>query len=118
MEDAAQLHKGDPVDITIDGYMITKTGTIQSISKDPKSDGKGGKVVDIAIDVLNDNSMDAGTTVLGSVTIGGRAVDSQAKAALEYVKVTTVLAGTTGTVSTLPLKQVIWFVKEIQSQRL
>lgn len=104
VEDAAQLHKGDPVDITIDGYMITKTGTIQSISKDPKSDGKGGKVVDIAIDVLNDNSMDAGTTVLGSVTIGGRAVDSQAKAALEYVKVTTVLAGTTGTVSTMPLK--------------
>lgn len=104
VEDAAQLHKGDPVDITIDGYMITKTGTIQSISKDPKSDGKGGKVVDIDIDVPNDNSMDAGTNVLGSVTIGGRAVDSQAKAALQYLKVTTVLAGTTGTVSTMPLK--------------
>ncbi|MZQ87401.1 efflux RND transporter periplasmic adaptor subunit [Paenibacillus sp. 5J-6] len=104
VEDAAQLHKGDPVDITIDGYMITKTGTIQSISKDPRSDGKGGKVVDIDIAVPNDNSMDAGTNVLGSVTIGGRAVDSQAKAALQYLKVTTVLAGTTGTVSTMPLK--------------
>ncbi|MBP1961844.1 efflux RND transporter periplasmic adaptor subunit [Paenibacillus aceris] len=104
VEDAAQLHKGDPVDITIDGYMITKTGTIQSISKDPKSDGKGGKVVDIDIAIANDNSMDAGTNVLGSVTIGGRSVDSQAKAALQYVKVTTVLAGTTGTVSTMPLK--------------
>lgn len=104
VEDAAQLHKGDPVDITIDGYMITKTGTIQTISKDPRSDGKGGKVVDIDIDVPNDNSMDAGTNVLGSVTIGGRAVDSQSKAALQYLKVTTVLAGTTGTVSTMPLK--------------
>lgn len=104
VEDAAQLHKGDPVDITIDGYMITKTGTIQSISKDPRSDGKGGKVVDIDIAVPNDNSMDAGTNVLGSVTIGGRAVDSQAKAALQYLKVTTVLAGTIGTVSTMPLK--------------
>ncbi|MGQ7888234.1 efflux RND transporter periplasmic adaptor subunit [Paenibacillus sp. WC2504] len=104
VEDAAQLHNGDPVDITIDGYMITKTGKIQSISKDPKSDGKGGKVVDIDVAVPNDNSMDAGTSVLGSVTIGGRSVDSQAKAALQYVKVTTVLAGTTGNVATMPLK--------------
>ncbi|BFT71575.1 efflux RND transporter periplasmic adaptor subunit [Paenibacillus sp. P36] len=104
VEDAAQLHNGDPVDITIDGYMITKTGKIQSISKDPKSDGKGGKVVDIDVAIPNDNSMDAGTSVLGSVTIGGRAVDSQAKAALQYVKVTTVLAGTTGNVATMPLK--------------
>ncbi|MBA2939991.1 efflux RND transporter periplasmic adaptor subunit [Paenibacillus sp. CGMCC 1.16610] len=104
VEDAAQLHNGDPVDLTIDGYMITKTGKIQSISKDPKSDGKGGKVVDIDVAIPNDNSMDAGTSVLGSVTIGGRAVDSQAKAALQYVKVTTVLAGTTGNVATMPLK--------------
>ncbi|MCY9657319.1 efflux RND transporter periplasmic adaptor subunit [Paenibacillus chondroitinus] len=104
VEDAAQLHNGDPVDLTIDGYMITKTGKIQSISKDPKSDGKGGKVVDIDVAIPNDNSMDAGTSVLGSVTIGGRAVDSQAKAALQYVKITTVLAGTTGNVATMPLK--------------
>lgn len=104
VEDAAQLQKGAPVDITIDGFMITKSGTIQSISKDPKSDGKGGKVVDIEVAVPNDNSMDAGTNVLGTVTIGGRSVDSQAKAALQYVKITTVLAGTTGTVSTLPFK--------------
>ncbi|UKS28956.1 efflux RND transporter periplasmic adaptor subunit [Paenibacillus sp. HWE-109] len=104
VEDAAQLHKGDAVDITLDGFMITKTGTIQTISKDPKSDGKGGKLIDIDITVPNDNSMDAGTNVLGSVTIGGRAVDSQAKGALQYQKVTTILAGTTGNVSTLPFK--------------
>ncbi|GFZ90340.1 hypothetical protein GCM10008018_40750 [Paenibacillus marchantiophytorum] len=104
VEDAAQLHKGDAVDITLDGFMITKTGTIQTISKDPKSDGKGGKWIDIDITVPNDNSMDAGTNVLGSVTIGGRAVDSQAKGALQYQKVTTILAGTTGNVSTLPFK--------------
>ena len=29
VEDASQLHKGDPVDFTIDGFMMTKTGTIQ-----------------------------------------------------------------------------------------
>ena len=104
VEDASQLHKGDPVDITLDGFMITKTGSIQSISKDPKSDGKGGKLIDIDISVPNDNSMDAGTNVMGSVIIGGRSVDSQGKGALQYLKVTTILAGTTGNVSTLPSK--------------
>ncbi|MEC0228329.1 efflux RND transporter periplasmic adaptor subunit [Paenibacillus alba] len=104
VEDAAQLHKGDAVDITLDGFMITKTGSIETISKDPKSDGKGGKLIDIDVTVPNDNSMDAGTNVLGSVTIGGRSVDSQGKSALQYLKVTTILAGTTGNVSTLPFK--------------
>ncbi|KQX67934.1 efflux RND transporter periplasmic adaptor subunit [Paenibacillus sp. Root444D2] len=104
VEDASQLHKGDPVDITLDGFMITKTGTIQTISKDPKSDGKGGKLIDVEVAVPNDNSMDAGTNVSGSVTIGGRTVDSQGKSALQYLKVTTIMAGTTGSVSALPFK--------------
>ncbi|MDR6549618.1 efflux RND transporter periplasmic adaptor subunit [Paenibacillus qinlingensis] len=104
VEDAAQLHKGDTIDITVDGFMITKTGTIAAISKDPKSDGKGGKLVDIDIQIKNDNSMDAGLNAMGSATIGGRAVDSQGKAALQYVQVATVLAGTTGSISTLPFK--------------
>lgn len=104
VEDASQLHKGDTVDITLDGFMITKTGTIQTISKDPKSDGKGGKLFDIDIQIPNDNSMDAGMNVMGSATIGGRTVDSQGKATLQYSQVATVLAGTTGNVSTLPFK--------------
>ena len=41
---------------------------------------------------------------MGSVIIGGRSVDSQGKGALQYLKVTTILAGTTGNVSTLPFK--------------
>lgn len=104
VEDAGQLHKGDTIDITVDGFMITKTGTITAISKDPKSDGKGGKLVDIDIQIKNDNSMDAGLNAMGSATIGGRTVDSQGKATLQYVQVATVLAGTTGSISTLPFK--------------
>lgn len=104
VEDASQLHKGDAIDVTLDGFMITKTGTIQAISKDPKSDGKGGKLFDIDIQIPNDNSMDAGMNVMGSATIGGRTVDSQGKAALQYVQVATILSGTTGNVSTLPFK--------------
>lgn len=104
VEDASQLHKGDAIDVTLDGFLITKTGTIQAISKDPKSDGKGGKLFDIDIQIPNDNSMDAGMNVMGSATIGGRTVDSQGKAALQYVQVATILSGTTGNVSTLPFK--------------
>ncbi|WNR42312.1 efflux RND transporter periplasmic adaptor subunit [Paenibacillus roseipurpureus] len=104
LEDASQLHKGDLVDLTVDGFMITKTGTITAISKDPKSDGKGGKLVDIDIQVTNDNSMDAGQNVMASAAIGGRTADSQGKAALQYSQVATVLAGTTGSISTLPFK--------------
>jgi HlyD family secretion protein len=104
VEDASQLHKGDTIDITVDGFMITKTGTITAISKDPKSDGKGGKLFDIEIKIPNDNSMDAGMNVMGSATIGGKTADSQGKATLQYIQVATVLAGTTGNVSTMPFK--------------
>ncbi|MGG1550620.1 efflux RND transporter periplasmic adaptor subunit [Paenibacillus ferrarius] len=104
VETASQLHKGDPVDLTVDGFLITKTGTIQAIASTPKTDGKGGKVVDVDITVKNDNSLDAGQNVQGSVVIGGQSVDSTAKAALQYAKVSTVLAGTTGNISTLPFK--------------
>ncbi|OCT14206.1 efflux transporter periplasmic adaptor subunit [Paenibacillus pectinilyticus] len=104
VEDASQLHKGDAIDITLDGFMITKTGTIVAIAKDPKSDGKGGKLFDIDIQIPNDNSMDAGMNVMGSATIGGRTVDSQGKATLQYMQIATILAGTTGNVSDLPFK--------------
>ncbi|MBD0380459.1 efflux RND transporter periplasmic adaptor subunit [Paenibacillus sedimenti] len=103
-EDASQLHKGDPVDLTLDGFMITKTGKIQSISKDPRTDGKGGKLLDVEVTLANDSSMDAGTNAQGTVTIGGRSVDSQSKGALQYQKVTTILAGAAGNISTLPFK--------------
>ena len=38
------------------------------------------------------------------LTIGGRTAESQGKATLQYSQVATVLAGTTGNVSTLPFK--------------
>ncbi|UJF36036.1 efflux RND transporter periplasmic adaptor subunit [Paenibacillus hexagrammi] len=104
MEDAVQLHKGDSVELTIDGFMITKAGSIQSIGKDPKSDGKGGKLVDIEVVIPNDGSMDAGANALGTVTIGGRSVDSQSKAVLQYSKIANVLAGAPGNIALLPFK--------------
>ncbi|MCD1257330.1 efflux RND transporter periplasmic adaptor subunit [Paenibacillus athensensis] len=104
LEDAVQLHKGDPVDLTMDGFMLTKTGTIQSIGNDPKSDGKGGKLLDVEVAIDNDGSMDAGMNALGTVTIGERSVDSEGKAQLAYSQTASVLANTSGSIVKLPYK--------------
>jgi len=104
LEDAVQLQKGEPVDLTMDGFMLTKTGTIQSIGKDPKSDGQGGKLLDVEIAIDNDGSMDAGMNALGTVMIGERSVDSEGKAQLAYSETATVLANTSGSIVKLPYK--------------
>ncbi|WP_240762631.1 efflux RND transporter periplasmic adaptor subunit [Paenibacillus thalictri] len=98
-EDAAQLKAGDQVQLTIDGFMLTKSGTIDSLAAGTKSDTKGNRLVDVKVRVENDGSLDAGLNVKGSVTIGGQAVDAKALAALQYKTTKTVLAGVNGTIS-------------------
>ncbi|MBP1995500.1 efflux RND transporter periplasmic adaptor subunit [Paenibacillus eucommiae] len=102
LEDAVQLHVGDVIDLTIDNFMLTKSGTIQSIGKEPRADGKGGKMIDIEISIANDNSLYAGLVAKGTAVIGEREVDSQETGVLQYSQVATVLANVSGYVKTLP----------------
>jgi HlyD family secretion protein len=103
-EDAMQLKKGDPIDLTIDGFMLTKVGTVTSIGQSPRGDGKGGKLLDIEISIVNDNTLDAGLNAKGTASIGGNSVDSAATAALEYSQVVNIVAGVAGNVSKLSFK--------------
>jgi HlyD family secretion protein len=104
LEDAVQLHKGDSVDLTIDGFMLTKVGTVTLIGSNPRGDGKGGKLVDIELSIDNDNTLDAGLSAKGTASIGGNSVDSVANGTLEYNEVVYVLGNVSGNVSKLPFK--------------
>ncbi|MFD0677925.1 MULTISPECIES: HlyD family efflux transporter periplasmic adaptor subunit [unclassified Paenibacillus] len=104
-EEAAQIHNGDSVQLTIDGYMLTKSGVVNSVSQSVKSDAKGNRLIDVAIRVDNDGSMDAGQTVKGSITVEGLKIESKGSAALQYKTSVTVLAGVTGTVDQLVIKE-------------
>ncbi|MDF2960360.1 MAG: macA [Paenibacillus sp.] len=104
LEDAAQLSKGDPVDLTVDGFNLTKTAVVDSIGKLTKSDASGAKLLEVEITVNNDGTLTAGMKVKGTVKIGSRNVNSTDKGTLDYVNVETVLANTTGTVKELKWK--------------
>jgi HlyD family secretion protein len=104
LEDAVQLNVGDSVDLTIDGYMLTKTGTVQKISKTPKADISGNKILNVDVEVENDRTLDAGIKVMGGVSIQGTTLHSQEQAILQYVKIFTVLANTSGIIDTLKFK--------------
>ncbi|MDF2964063.1 MAG: MacA protein [Paenibacillus sp.] len=104
-EEAAQIQAGDTVQLTIDGYMLTKTGVVSSVSQAVKSDSKGNRLIDVVIRIDNDGSMDAGQTVKGSITAGGVKVESKAQAALQYKTSVTVLAGVSGTIDQLVIKE-------------
>jgi HlyD family secretion protein len=101
---AMQLKKGDSIDLAIDGFMLTKVGTITSIGQNPRGDGKGGKLLDIEISIVNDNSLDAGLSVKGTANIGSISVDSAASGTLEYSQVVNILAGVPGNVIKLNFK--------------
>lgn len=104
LEDAAQLKKGDTLDLAPDGFLLTKTGTIAAVGTLTRSDSSGGKLVDVEVNVANDGTLDAGMKVKGTATIGGRRVDSLEKGTLEYIKTETVFAGANGTIRELKVK--------------
>ncbi|TDG00811.1 efflux RND transporter periplasmic adaptor subunit [Paenibacillus piri] len=104
-EEAAQIHEGDSVQLTIDGYMLTKSGAVSSVSQSVKSDATGNRLLDVAIRIDNDGTMDAGQTVKGSVMAGGVKIESKGQATLQYKSSVTVLAGVAGTLEQLAIKE-------------
>ncbi|WP_231571675.1 efflux RND transporter periplasmic adaptor subunit [Gordoniibacillus kamchatkensis] len=104
VQEALQLKQGDSVQLGLDGYMLTKTGTVDSVGRDVTADAAGNKLVGVDISVKNDGTMDAGMKVKGTFTIGGKEVNSSGQAALDYVNTATVLANVSGTVQALHFK--------------
>ncbi|TBL81369.1 HlyD family efflux transporter periplasmic adaptor subunit [Paenibacillus thalictri] len=104
-DEAAQIHKGDTVQLTIDGYMLTKTGTVDSVSSSVKSDSKGNRLLDVKINIDNDGTMDEGQIVKGTVPNGGINIESKATAALQYRTSQIVMAGVSGTIDSLDIKE-------------
>ncbi|QGQ97187.1 efflux RND transporter periplasmic adaptor subunit [Paenibacillus psychroresistens] len=104
LEDAVQLKLGDSIDLTIEGYMLSKTGTIAKIAKTPRANATGAKIIDMEISITNDNTLDAGLKVTGSVVLAGNTSVSQEQGILAYIKTSTVLANTSGTIQELAFK--------------
>jgi HlyD family secretion protein len=104
LEDAVQLKKGDSIDLTFDGFMLTKTGSITNIGTDPRADGKGGKLLDIGFTITNDQTLDAGLAAKGSVWVGSRSVNSVGQATLQYSQIETIISSATGLIDKLPFK--------------
>ncbi|MDF2814950.1 MAG: efflux transporter periplasmic adaptor subunit [Paenibacillus sp.] len=104
LEDAVQFQPGMDVDLAIDGFMLSKSGQITAIGKDPRGDGKGGKMIDVEISIKNDATMEAGLKSKGSVVLNGRSIDSKDSGVLRYSKIVSVLANVPGTINTMNYK--------------
>lgn len=102
--DTAQLKTGDPVDLTIEEYMLSKSGTIAKIAKTPRANATGDKIIDIEINIVNDSTLDAGMKVSGSLALEGSTSLSQEQGVLQYAKTSTVLANTSGIIANLAFK--------------
>ncbi|WP_217556480.1 HlyD family efflux transporter periplasmic adaptor subunit [Paenibacillus sp. GbtcB18] len=103
-EEALQLRSGEEIDLAVDGFSITKTGKVDAVNKTAKSDGKGGKALEVQIRIQNDGTLDAGLKVKASARIGNVSVDAVAESSLDYAKSAPVVAGVQGTISSLPNK--------------
>ncbi|MCR8633264.1 efflux RND transporter periplasmic adaptor subunit [Paenibacillus radicis (ex Xue et al. 2023)] len=104
LDDATQFSIGDSIDLTVDGFNLTKTATVDSISNQIKSDPSGGKLLEVEIKVKNDGTLTSGMKVKGKAKLGSRTVESTDRGTLDYVDVETVLANTSGTIKELKLK--------------
>ncbi|WP_409343182.1 efflux RND transporter periplasmic adaptor subunit [Paenibacillus sp. MBLB4367] len=104
LEDAVQLHKGDTLEVAIDGYMLTKSATVQSVGSDPRPDTKGNKMLDVDISLSNDGTLTSGLKLNATAAIGGRSVESKEKGTLDYAKVEPILAEAGGTIKQLNAK--------------
>lgn len=104
MEDAQQFKTGDAVELTIDSFMMTKTGKVTGIGKDPKPDLKGNRLLDVEITVENDATMDAGLKVSGKITTATGTAESRKEGTLGYSQTVNILAGVAGTVEQLNVK--------------
>ncbi|MFC0211001.1 HlyD family efflux transporter periplasmic adaptor subunit [Paenibacillus chartarius] len=99
-----QAKKGDVVDLSITGHMLTQTGIVESVDKNLKADANGNKLVTVIVNVPNDGTLSAGTMVKGSLSIGASKVEASSEAALEYISTVTLLSEAQGTVKKLNVK--------------
>ncbi|PYI55489.1 efflux RND transporter periplasmic adaptor subunit [Paenibacillus flagellatus] len=104
LEEAVQFKAGDPVDLSIAGYALTKTGTVQSVGKEPKADAAGNRLVDVEVAVENDGTIDAGMETEGSVVLNGREIKAKGAAKVEALKTVAFLSESAGTISELQKK--------------
>jgi HlyD family secretion protein len=104
LQEAVQLKKGDPVELSIDGYLLSKVGTVETIGKDITADSNGNKLVNVEVNIKNDGTLSVGTKVKGSITIGNMKTDSSSQSALEYVRTSAVFAEATANIKALNFK--------------
>lgn len=104
VQEAVQLKKGDEMELTVDGYMLTKIGTVESIGREIKADANGNKLVDVEVVVNNDGTLSAGMMVKGSVTSGAQTKESTEQGALDYIHTAEVYAEASGNIQKLNFK--------------
>jgi HlyD family secretion protein len=104
-EESSQVQTGDRVQLTIEGFMLTKSGTVESVKPAAAPDAKGNRLNSIVVRIDNDGTMDADLKVKGYIVNGGLKVESQADAAIQYKTTTSVLAGVSGTIDKLGIKE-------------
>ncbi|MFC5450748.1 efflux RND transporter periplasmic adaptor subunit [Paenibacillus aestuarii] len=104
LQEAVQLKKGDNVELSVDGYLMSKVGTVNTVSRDVNADANGNKIVTVEVLVDNDGTLSAGLKVKGKITSGGSEIDSSADAALDYVRTTPVFSEASGTIKTMKFK--------------
>lgn len=101
LENAVQLKKGDLIDLTVDGFNLTKTAKVEAIGTQPKADANGGKLLEVDIKVTNDGTLAAGMKVKGSLQLNGRLVESSDKGLLDYNSIETILTSASGVIKEL-----------------
>ncbi|MEK8128436.1 HlyD family efflux transporter periplasmic adaptor subunit [Paenibacillus filicis] len=104
-EEVAQLATGDTVELTVDGYLLSKAGVVESIAAGSKADAKGNRISDVKVRIDNDGTLDADLNVQGSVTVNGLKVESAGSAKLQYKSTTTVFANVSGSISKLDITE-------------
>jgi HlyD family secretion protein len=104
LEDAVVMKAGDSVELTIDGFMLTKSGTVNTVGTEPRADQKGGKLVDVEVSIDNDATMDAGLKASGTVAAGNIVAESKEQGTLQYSKNVNILAGVSGGVEQILVK--------------
>ncbi|NOV02101.1 efflux RND transporter periplasmic adaptor subunit [Paenibacillus planticolens] len=104
LQEAVQLQKGDNVELTVDGYLLSKIGTVSTVSHDMKADANGNKIVDVEVLVTNDGTLSSGLKVKGSIGTGDDKVESTEQAALDYVRTSPIFSEASGTIKSLKFK--------------
>ncbi|MCZ8517156.1 efflux RND transporter periplasmic adaptor subunit [Paenibacillus filicis] len=104
LDSAVQLKPGDTVDLSVDGFKLSKSASVRSVDTTAKADSDGSKLVDVELAVDNDGTLDAGVKVKGSFSVNGLKVESRSQAALDYTTVANIMSGASGSIKQLNFK--------------